>query len=86
MSLKDVLLLLCPCSGGSRGRVEGGGGRGGGGGGGGGAAGAPGGGVWGLQPPPPPPSLWEVFELVWSQLYDEVEGMLGERHFISQIP
>ena len=59
VSLKDVLLLLCPCSGGSRGRVE------------------------GVATPPP---LWEVFELVWSQLYDEVEGMLGERHFISQIP
>ena len=43
----------------------------------------PGGGLRGLQPP-----LWEVFELVWSQLDDEVEGIhvLGERHFISQIP
>ena len=56
VSLKDVLLLLCPCRGGSRGRVE------------------------GVVTP-----LWEVFELVWSQLDDDVEGILGERHFISQI-
>ena len=56
VSLKDVLLLLCPCRGGSRGRGE------------------------GVVTP-----LWEVFELVWSQLDDDVEGILGERHFISQI-
>lgn len=37
-----------------------------------------GGGLRGLQPP-----LWEVFQPVWFQLDDEVEGILGERHFIS---
>ena len=34
----------------------------------------------------PPPPLWEVFEHVWLQLDDEEESMLGEGHFISQIP
>ena len=38
---------------------------------------------WGGCNPLPP---WEVFEHVWSQLDGEEEGILGEGHFISQIP
>ena len=43
----------------------------------------PGGGLRGCTPPPSP---WEVFEHVLLQLDDEEEGMLGEEHFIFQIP
>ena len=38
---------------------------------------------WGVARPPSP---WEVFEHVLLQLDDEEEGILGEGHFISQIP
>ena len=39
-------------------------------------------GCGGCTPPPP----WEVFEIVWLPLDDEVEVIMGEEHFISQIP